>query len=88
MSTTQAGVIKQFVDGLKSRSDETRNQTIKDLRKYVSSELGEVSRGELQSFLDLFNSYLSDMVGGADINERKGAIIAIGEEKTFPSLSN
>ncbi|GAV00928.1 TOR [Ramazzottius varieornatus] len=72
-----SSVISQFVASLKSRSDETRLQTSRELRRYVTSELQEVSRDELQAFLDEFDHHLSEMVSSGDINEKKGAIVAI-----------
>ena len=81
----QSSVISQFVASLKSRSDETRLQTSRELRRYVTSELQEVSRDELQAFLDEFDRHLAEMVTSGDINEKKGAIVAIGkcDQSTF-----
>ncbi|OQV15683.1 Target of rapamycin [Hypsibius exemplaris] len=70
-------VIQQFVSGLKSRSDETRFQASKELRRYALSELQELSRDDLSKFLDEFDKHLAEMVNSGDINEKKGAVMAI-----------
>jgi len=44
----------------------------------VTTELREVSVEELSNFMDEFNHLIFDMVSSPDVNERKGAILAIG----------
>ena len=72
-------VIQQFVAGLKSRSDETRLQAAKDLRRYALFELQELSRDDLSRFLDEFDKHLTDMVTNGDISEKKGAVMALSK---------
>lgn len=71
--------VTQIINGLKSRHDETRSQAARELRRYVSSELQEVSREEVSKFLDEFNEFLGEMVSSSEVNEKKGAILAIGK---------
>ena len=84
MATSQVG---QFITGLKSRNEDFRSQAVKDLRKYVSSELQEVTREEFSGFLGAFDNYLTDMVSSNDTNEHKGAVLAIGEDNLFYFLT-
>lgn len=44
----------------------------------VTTELREVPVEELTMFMDEFNHLIFDMVSSADVNEKKGAILAIG----------
>ncbi len=54
----------------------------------VTTELREVSVEDLSTFMDEFNHHIFDMVSSPDSNEKRGAILAIGElELTFESLS-
>ena len=39
-----ASVLQQFVSGLKSRNEDTRAKSAKDLQHYVTTELREVGR--------------------------------------------
>ena len=70
--------MQQFVTGLKSRSDDTRSKAACDLNHYVTTELREVSVDDLTTFMDEFNHQIFEMVSSADVNERKGGILAIG----------
>lgn len=38
---------------------------------------------ELTLFMDEFNHHIFDMISNADLNEKKGAILAIGMCKSF-----
>ncbi|XP_064090862.1 serine/threonine-protein kinase mTOR-like [Macrobrachium nipponense] len=69
--------MNQFVQGLKSRHEETRVKAACDLQRYVTTELREVSLDELISFLDEFNHHIFEMVSSNDVNEKKGGIYAI-----------
>ncbi|CAH1772250.1 unnamed protein product [Owenia fusiformis] len=69
--------MQQFVRGLRSRNEATRQKTAKDLNHYVSTELREVSIEDLTSFMDDFNHQIFEMVSSPDVNERKGGIMAI-----------
>ena len=68
----------QFVSGLKHHSEETREKAVRDLNHYVSTELSEVSADDLTAFMDDFNHQIFEMVSSADVNEKKGGILAIG----------
>ncbi|CAL4096084.1 unnamed protein product, partial [Meganyctiphanes norvegica] len=69
--------IMQFVEGLKSRSEEKRVKAAMDLQRYVTTELREQSLDEFLSFLDEFNHHIFEMISSNDINEKKGGIYAI-----------
>ncbi|CAG7725809.1 unnamed protein product [Allacma fusca] len=75
--SASASVMTQFVQGLKSKNEETRLRAAKDLYHYVTTELREVSVEELTAFMDEFNHHIFDMVSSPDVSEKKGAILAI-----------
>uniref|UniRef100_A0A4W3GLM4 Serine/threonine-protein kinase TOR n=1 Tax=Callorhinchus milii TaxID=7868 RepID=A0A4W3GLM4_CALMI len=70
-------VLQQFISGLKSRSEEVRAKSAKDLQHYVTTELREVSQEEATSFYDELNHHIFELVSSSDVNERKGGILAI-----------
>ena len=70
--------MQQRLNGLKSRSDESRLQAAKDLQHYVSTELREASAEQYTSFMDELNHHIFEMVSSSDANEKKGGIMAIG----------
>ena len=72
-------LMQQFVSGLKSRNEETRLRTSRELNHYVMTELREVSLEDLAQFMDEFNHHIFEMVSSPDVNEKKGGIMAIGE---------
>lgn len=69
--------VQQFVQRLKSRSEDVRNKAARDLCHYIKTELREASQDEITSFMDEFNHHIFEMVSGSDVNERKGGILAI-----------
>ena len=68
-----------IVTGLKSRHEDVRNRTAQDLKKYVTTELREVSVDELTNFMDELNHHIFEMVSSSDVSEKKGGILAIGK---------
>ncbi len=79
MSSQMTSQLHQFLTGLKSSNDETRLKASHDLHRFVSTELREVSQDDLSSFMNSLNHQIYEMMGGSrDVNERKGAILAIG----------
>ncbi|ODN03392.1 Serine/threonine-protein kinase mTOR, partial [Orchesella cincta] len=95
-SPTTNSMMIQFSSGLKSKNEEVRIKAARDLHHYylmsallfngslnvkVTTELREVPVEELSLFMDEFNHIIFDMISNADVNERKGAILAI--EFTF-----
>ena len=70
-------MVAHFVEGLKSRSEEVREKSVKDLKKYVSKELPEMNTEDSSSFVDDFSKCIFDMISSSDLNERKGGICAI-----------
>ena len=71
--------LQQFVNGLKSRNEETRAKAARDLHHYVSTELREVPIDDLTTFMDEFNHQIYDLVSSTDVSDKKGGILAIGE---------
>ena len=74
-----APLMDQFVAGLKSRNEETRARSARELNHYVTTELREVSVDDLTNFMDNFNHHIFEMVSSSDIHEKKGGILAIGK---------
>lgn len=68
--------VAQFVQGLKSKS---QNKAAQELLLYVKTELREMSIDEQLAFLDEFNHHIFDMVSSADINEKRGGVLAISK---------
>ncbi|KAJ8022045.1 Serine/threonine-protein kinase mTOR [Holothuria leucospilota] len=69
--------MSQFIDGLRSRHEESRTKAAKALQHYVTTELREVSADERASFMDDLNHHIFELVSSADVNEKKGGILAI-----------
>ncbi|KAK6307934.1 hypothetical protein J4Q44_G00212050 [Coregonus suidteri] len=70
-------VLQQFVSGLKSRNEDTRAKSAKDLQHYVTTELRELSQDEATTFYDELNHHIFELVSSSDVNEKKGGILAI-----------
>lgn len=77
-------VMHQFVNNLKSKNEQTRNQAAKELFVYVKNDLRDATPEQITIFLDEFNHHIFEMVSSNDINEKKGGILAIG--KYLPML--
>ncbi|RWS10462.1 hypothetical protein B4U79_12736 [Dinothrombium tinctorium] len=76
--TSKECIIEAFVNGLKSRSDEVRYKTARELQHYVATELPEMSVEDVTLFMDTFNKHIFDMmVTNSDLNDKKGGILAI-----------
>lgn len=71
--------INIFISGLKSKNEDIRLKTTKDLHHYIATELREMSIEEVTKFLDDFNHHIFDMVSSSDMNDKKGGILAIGK---------
>ncbi|XP_043460744.1 serine/threonine-protein kinase mTOR isoform X2 [Leptopilina heterotoma] len=72
-----SSTVQQYVQRLKSRHEEVRNETARKLSVYVKTELREASQEEFTAFMDEFNHHIFEMVSGSDMNEKKGGILAI-----------
>uniref|UniRef100_A0A674NNJ5 Serine/threonine-protein kinase TOR n=1 Tax=Takifugu rubripes TaxID=31033 RepID=A0A674NNJ5_TAKRU len=72
-----ATVLQQFVSGLKSRNEDNRAKSAKDLQHYVTTELRELSQDEATTFYDELNHHIFELVSSSDVNEKKGGILAI-----------
>nr|CAH7722994.1 unnamed protein product [Callosobruchus chinensis] len=70
--------LQHFVTNLKSRHEQVRIKTVKELSLYVKNELREATPDEINSFLDEFYHHIFEMVKfNNDVNEKKGGILAI-----------
>ncbi|CAL1276558.1 unnamed protein product [Larinioides sclopetarius] len=74
---TASTVMQQFVSGLKSKNEDIRFRTTRDLHHYVTTELREMSIEDVSAFLDEFNHHIFEMVSSSDVNDRKGGTLAI-----------
>jgi len=86
--------MQSFV-GLKSRQDEVRFKAARNLKRYVATELREVSQELTSGFLEELNHMIYDLVSSNEIYEKKGGILAIGKFfcirkshsfKTYPAM--
>nr|CAI5860577.1 unnamed protein product [Callosobruchus analis] len=70
--------LQHFVTNLKSRHEQVRIKTVRELSLYVKNELREATPDEINSFLDEFYHHIFEMVKfNNDVNEKKGGILAI-----------
>lgn len=69
--------IEAFTNGLKSRNEETRLNTARELQRYVSNELQEANIEDVAAFLDTFSKHILEMIASNDVNEKKGGVLAI-----------
>lgn len=65
--------------GLRSRSDEVRLKAARDLQKFVSTELRELPDDRCAPILEEVNQNIFTLVSSAEVHEKKGGILAIGE---------
>lgn len=72
-------LVNRYIDGLKSNSDEIRLSTVADLRQFIASDLKESVPSNYAEVIDYLCSELNELLNGNDINEKKGAILAIGK---------
>ena len=77
MSLTQLQVISKFVTDLRSKSEETRYRSAKELYNYVSIELREVQKEDLNNFLDTFTKQILELVKSEDYSSKLGGVLAI-----------
>ncbi|XP_065842793.1 serine/threonine-protein kinase mTOR-like [Oscarella lobularis] len=70
-------MLQSFVSGLKSRHDDVREKTAKQMQQYIETDLREVSADENASFVsDLYHS-IFEMVSSSELHEKKGGVMAI-----------
>ena len=79
-------IVSQFVQGLKSKSQQ--NKAAQELLLYVKTELREMAQEEQVLFLDEFNHHIFDLISSADINEKKGGVLAISKFHNKPIENN
>ncbi|XP_066259712.1 serine/threonine-protein kinase mTor [Euwallacea similis] len=70
-------VMNQFVSNLKSKNEQIRTKAAKELYVYVKNDLRDATPEQITVFLDDFNHHIFEMVSSADVNEKKGGILAI-----------
>jgi len=70
--------MQRFV-GLRSRQDDVRFKAARNLKRYVATELREVSQELTSGFLEELNHMIYDLVSSNEIYEKKGGILAIGK---------
>ncbi|XP_015781821.1 serine/threonine-protein kinase mTOR [Tetranychus urticae] len=75
--TPKETLLEGFIKGLKSKNEDTRYKTARELHHYVSTELQEMSVEEIHDFMEKFNIKVQLMMSNGDINEKKGGILAI-----------
>lgn len=76
-----SNVVLQFVSGLKSRNKDAQNKAAQELSLYVKTELREIPQDDLLAFFEDFNQYIFEMLSSADINDKKGGVLAISKTK-------
>lgn len=69
--------IQNFINQLSSSSEDERENAVQDLRKFVTSELLEMSPDDANKFIDEFGRLIYDMTESNDLDKRKGGICAI-----------
>jgi len=69
----------QNFSGLKSRQDEIRFKVARSLKRYVATELREVSQELTSGFLEDLNHTIYELVSSSEVHEKKGGILAIGK---------
>lgn len=70
----------QLIAGLKSKNEETRMKAANDLHHFVSTELREMPTDVVSNFVEEITLNVFEMVTNGDINEKKGGILAIGNQ--------
>ena len=67
--------------GLRSRADEVRLKSARDLQRFVSTELRELPPERYTSSMDDINQSIYSLISSQEVHEKKGGILAIGESK-------
>ena len=76
MSSSQHQTIQRFILGLRSKNEDERYRTARDLFNFVSSDLREVPAEELSAVLDQLTKQMLDNVKG-DPAAKLGGILTI-----------
>nr|CAB3264065.1 serine/threonine-protein kinase mTOR-like [Phallusia mammillata] len=69
--------VQHFVQGLKSRNEESRLSTAIVLQHYINTEVQELSSDQSTQFMSDLNTCIYEMVSSSDNNEKKGGILGI-----------
>ncbi|CAL8095011.1 unnamed protein product [Calicophoron daubneyi] len=90
MLTDFSVIVSRLVNGLKSRNEEDRWNTLRELYRVVGRELKEISVQSYVLCLDLLCNELLVMFSSGEIWEKKGAVLAMGclTEVDFMSIHN
>ena len=73
--------------GLKSRQDDARFKAARNLKRYVATELREVSQELTSGFLEDLNHTIYELVSSTEVHEKKGGILAIGKSYFYTLYS-
>ena len=80
------GIMSQFFSGLKSRTDEVRLKSARNLQKFVSTELREFPEDKYSTVLDEINQNIFGLMSSPELHEKKGGVFAIGKLLSQQSL--
>ena len=80
IKNTLVVIIKmQSFSGLRARQDDARFTAAKNLKRFVATELREVSQELTGGFLEELNHTIYELVSSSEVHEKKGGILAIGK---------
>ncbi|XP_078489638.1 serine/threonine-protein kinase mTOR-like [Ciona intestinalis] len=77
MNAIMAESVQAFVQGLKSRNEDTRLSIATALQHYINTEVQELSGEQNIEFMSELNSNIYDMLSSSDIHEKKGGLLGI-----------
>lgn len=70
-------MVSHYVNGFKSKDASERERAVKDLTKYVKTELPEMNGEDINQFMDDFSKVIFDMISSDNNDLKKGATWAI-----------
>lgn len=70
-------MVSHYVNGFKSKDPCEREKAVKDLTKYVKTELPEMNGEDINQFMDDFSKVIFDMISSDNNDLKKGATWAI-----------
>ncbi|XP_057312523.1 serine/threonine-protein kinase mTOR-like [Hydractinia symbiolongicarpus] len=69
--------LQKIVTGLKNRNEEVRGKYANTLQHFVTTELREATSDQYPELMEQLVRFIYDLVNSADVNEKKGGILAI-----------
>ncbi|KAI1309348.1 Serine/threonine-protein kinase mTOR [Halotydeus destructor] len=75
--STRDVMIEVYVNGLKSRNEDSRLRFAKELQRFATTELQEMNQDDIASFMETFNKHIFELTSSQDTNDKKGGILAI-----------